>query len=123
MPDHSHTGHSHADKAMGIGDPQVYKGQAKAPPKFKAGDRVRVKDLPDLFYTRCQTFTRGAEGTILQVNHESPPAEDEAWGNVGAVSWFYMVCFRQRDLWPEYPESFSNDTLQTEVCELWLEPA
>lgn len=111
------------EKVQGVGDPQIYLGKAGGPPRFKPGDAVVVKDLPDLFYSRCQYYTRGVQGTILKTTHESPAAEDEAWDNVGKVEWFYMVIFRQQDLWPEYPETFSKDTILTEVCERWLEPA
>ena len=32
--------------------------------RFKVGDRVRVKDLPNLFYSRTQIYVRGVVGTI-----------------------------------------------------------
>jgi hypothetical protein len=32
------------------------------------------------------------------------------------------VRFKQKDLWPEYPDDFPNDSLQTEFSERWLEP-
>lgn len=111
------------EKIPGVGDPQIYKGKAGRPPRFNPGDPVRVKDLPDLFYSRCQYYTRGIEGTVLKTTHESPAAEDEAWDNTEKIEWFYMVIFKQTDLWPEYPETFSKDTILTEVCETWLEPA
>jgi hypothetical protein len=38
----------------------------------------------------------------------------------GKIEQFYIVRFRQKDLWPEYP--FDNDTLQTECADRWLEP-
>ena len=38
----------HADKATGIGDPQCFKGEA-GKPKFNVGDKVRIRNLPDLF--------------------------------------------------------------------------
>ena len=34
------------------------------PARFNVGDRVRVKDLPNLFYTRTQMYVRGVSGTI-----------------------------------------------------------
>jgi len=33
------------------------------------------------------------------------------------------VMFRQKDLWPDYPDAFPNDTLETEFSERWLEKA
>ncbi|HPQ26668.1 MAG TPA: nitrile hydratase subunit beta, partial [Gammaproteobacteria bacterium] len=80
----------HAKKATGIGDPQCFKGEAgKA--KFKVGDRVRIRNLPDVFYTRCQVYTRGAVGTVTELVYESPAAEDEAWDNTDKPEWFYSV--------------------------------
>ncbi len=112
----------HAKKATGIGDPQCFKGEA-GPAKFKIGDRVRIKDLPDLFYTRCQVYTRGAVGVVAAVVYESPAAEDEAWDNTDKSEWFYSVKFRQHELWSDYPAVYANDTLETEFSERWLEKA
>ncbi len=110
----------HAQKATGKGDPQCFAGEA-GPPKFKVGDQVRIKDLPDIFYTRCQVYTRGAVGEVAVVTHESPAPEDEAWDNVDRPEWFYIVRFKQSELWPDYPAVYANDTLQTEFSERWLE--
>jgi hypothetical protein len=118
--DHDRT--HHAQKATGVGDPQCFGGEAGAA-KFRVGDRVRVKNLPDLFYTRCQVYTRGAEGTVTEAVYESPAAEDEAWDNTEQPEWFYSVVFRQKDLWPDYPELYANDTVETEFSERWLESA
>jgi hypothetical protein len=113
----------HVEKATGKGDPWCFKGEAGGPPKFKVGDRVRIKDLPDIFYTRTQTYTRGAEGVVAVVTHESPAPEDESWDNTDKSEWFYIVRFRQKDLWPDYPDLYANDSLQTELSERWLEKA
>ena len=112
----------HAKMATGIGDPQCFKGHAgKA--GFKVGDRVRIKDLPDLFYTRTMTYTRGAVGTIVRLVYESPAPEDEAFGNVDHSEWFYSIVFPQKALWPEYSDAFPNDTVETEISERYLESA
>ena len=68
----------HHTHAVGKGDPQVYAGQA-GEPKFKVGDKVVVRELPVLFYTRTQEYVRGATGEIATVAYESPAAEDETW--------------------------------------------
>ena len=112
----------HVKKATGIGDPQCFIGEAgKA--KFKIGDKVRVKDLPDVFYTRTQAYTRGATAVVVELVYESPPPEDEAWDNTDNPEWFYSVVFLQKDLWPEYPDAYAKDTLETELSERWLELA
>ena len=112
----------HIKKATGIGDPQCFKGEAgKA--KFKVGDTVRVKDLPDIFYNRCQVYTRGVLATVVELVYESPAPEDESWDNCDNPEWFYSLVFKQKDLWPDYPDAFAKDTLETELPERWLESA
>ena len=110
----------HVKKATGIGDPQCFKGEAPAA-KFKVGEKVRIKDLPDLFYTRTQAYTRGAEATVSRLVYESPPAEDESWDNTENVEWFYSLVFDMIELWPNYPDVFSGDTVETEIPEHYLE--
>ena len=53
----------HHAHAVGKGDPQVFAGQAGTP-KFNVGDKVVVRDLPVLLYTRTQEYVRGATGEI-----------------------------------------------------------
>lgn len=120
MSKNSHDRTHHAKIATGIGDPQCFKGKAgKA--KFKEGDRVRIKDLPDVFYTRTMAYTRGAVGTVVLLTYESPAAEDEAWDNTDKPEWFYSVVFSQKDLWPDYSSTFGSDSLETEFPERYLE--
>jgi hypothetical protein len=88
--------------------------------RFKVGDRVRVKNLPNLFYSRTQMYVRGIEGTIAACSYQDILPEDEAFNRDGHIQQYYIVRFRQKDLWPEYP--FDNDTVQTESGEHWLEP-
>jgi hypothetical protein len=84
-------------------------------------NRVRVKDLPNLFYTRTQMYVRGVTGTIASRTYVDRIPEDEAWNRDNVQrEQFYIVRFRQKDLWEEYP--FDNDTLQTELPDRWLEP-
>lgn len=91
------------------------------PARFNVGDRVRVKDLPNLFYTRTQMYVRGVSGTIAARTYEDLIPEDEAWNRDNAQrEQFYIVRIRQKDLWEDYP--FDNDTLQTELPDRWLEP-
>ena len=89
--------------------------------RFKVGDRVRVKDMPNLFYTRTQMYVRGIVGTIAARTYQDVTPEDEAFNRDGKLEQYYIVRFKQKDLWPEY--QFDNDTLQTESPERWLEPA
>jgi thiocyanate hydrolase subunit alpha/thiocyanate hydrolase subunit beta len=111
--------HHHMD-AVGKGDPQVYSGQA-GDAKFRVGDKVRVRELPALFYTRTQEYVRGAVGEVAAVSYESLAAEDEAWDRHDQrPEWFYIVRFNMSELWHGYTGT-TSDTLQTELPERWLE--
>lgn len=110
-----------AEIAKGVGDPQCYRGRAGAP-KFKEGDRLRVKDLPDIFYNQTPGYLRGVVGTVTELAYESPAPEDEAWGHIDKVEWFYALCFRHEDIWDDN-SSDANDTIQAQISERWLEPA
>ncbi len=94
--------------------------------RFQLGDRVTVRDATTLFHTRTQAFTRGKTGVIVEHRPEWVIPEDEAWGRdtpeTGREQPFYVVRFRQRDLWPTYT-GFDKDTLETECSEHWLIPA
>ena len=90
------------------------------PARFKVGDRVRVKDLPAIFYTRTQMYARNMSGTIAALTYPDLIPADEAWERYDAPQeQYYIVRFEQKDLWAEYP--FENDTLQSEYPEMWLE--
>lgn len=116
------TRNAHHIHAVGKGDPQVYAGQA-GEAKFAVGDRVTVRELPVIFYTRTPEYVRGATGEIAAVAYESPAAEDETWDNPDAKpEWFYVVRFNQSQLWHGYTGT-STDTLQTEIPEHWLQAA
>jgi hypothetical protein len=91
-----------------------------APARFKVGDCVRVKDLPNMFYSRTQIYARGVSGTIAACTYQDLIPEHEAFNWDGRIEQFYIVRFRQKDLWAEYP--YENDTLQTEFPDRWLEP-
>ena len=110
----------HHVAAVGKGDPQCFAGMAgKA--RFRAGDQVRVRGLPTVFYTRTQEYVRGVRGTVVKVSYESIASEDEAFDRHDQKpEWFYVVRFRMADLWEPYA-GCSTDSLQTELPERWLE--
>jgi hypothetical protein len=88
--------------------------------RFTVGDRVRVKDMPAIFYSRTQMYVRGVSGTVVALTYVDLIPEDEAWDREGEPEQYYIVRFRQQDLWGGYP--FPQDTLQTECPDGWLEP-
>ena len=46
-----------------------------APTRFKVGDRVRVRKMPNMFYTRTQSYVRGVIGTIAACTYKEPVRE------------------------------------------------
>ena len=92
--------------------------------KFQIGETVRVKDRTTLFHTRTQKYTRKRVGTVVDYRPEWVIPEDEAWDRLetGRKEPFYVIRFKQNELWPDYT-GFDQDTLETEVSESWLEPA
>lgn len=92
--------------------------------KFEIGDHVTVKDATTMFHTRTQAYTRGHTGVVVEHRPAWVIPEDESWGrdDNGRKEPFYVVRFRQRDLWPNYT-GCAGDTLETECSERWLEPA
>ncbi|PZU01682.1 MAG: nitrile hydratase subunit beta [Gordonia sp. (in: high G+C Gram-positive bacteria)] len=113
---------THHRHAVGIGDPQIYAGQA-GEPAFAVGDRVLVRELPVLLYTRTPEYVRGAHGRIESVAYESPAPEDETWGREDAKpEWFYVVGFEMAELWEGYTGT-PDDILRTEIPQRWLASA
>lgn len=102
-------------------DPLCYKGRAGGPPRFAPGERVRVKDTVEMFYSQTPAYTRGAVGVVVEAVYESPAPEDEAWGHLERVEWFYRVRFRRADLWPDEVYQNSPDTIDVEIPDRWLD--
>lgn len=92
--------------------------------RYEIGDQVTVRRETSLFHTRTQAYTRGHTGTIVEHRPSWIIPEDEAFERMenGRTEPFYVVRFRQDELWPDYT-GFSDDTLESEFSERWLEPA
>jgi thiocyanate hydrolase subunit alpha len=92
--------------------------------RYEIGDRVTVRDATSMFHTRTQAYTRGRTGVVVEHRPDWIIPEDEAWGRDtdGRTEPFYVVRFRQCELWSDYT-GLDIDTLETEFSERWLEPA
>ncbi|ARB90955.1 SH3-like domain-containing protein [Legionella longbeachae] len=89
--------------------------------KFKMGNKIRVIDLPSLFHTLMQGYTRGKIGEVVMIRSSWVITEDEAWGRYeGRREPFYMVRFKMTDLWAGYGGPAIN-SLDTELSERWIE--
>lgn len=92
-------------------------------PRFKTGEPVRVLDRNQPGHVRTPIYVRGKTGTIERVVGPFPNPERLAYGHSGMpYKTLYRVHFRQSDLWSDYAGE-TDDTLEIEIYEHWLEPA
>jgi nitrile hydratase len=90
-----------------------------APARFKAGDRVRTRNINPLTHTRLPRYARGHVGTIECVRgcHVFP---DSAAIDTGEnPQWLYTLVFAGRELWGE--GSDPNLKVSIEAFEPYLE--
>lgn len=89
-------------------------------PKFKKGDKVRVKNIHPEGHTRCPQYIRRAEGTIAEVRGTFVFPDAHAHGKGENPEPVYSVGFDGEELWSEeYADS--NETLYIDLWESYLE--
>jgi nitrile hydratase len=93
----------------------------QAPARFKAGDRVRTKNMHPPTHTRLPRYARGRVGTIeaLRGCHVFP--DTVAIGQGEDPQWLYTVLFEAHELWGDAAEP--SLTISIEAFEPYLEPA
>lgn len=69
--------------------------------KFKAGDRVRTKNMNPLTHTRLPRYVRGHVGEIERVIGCHVFPDSNATGTGENPQWLYTVRFEGRELWGE----------------------
>jgi nitrile hydratase beta subunit len=74
---------------------------AAAPAKFKAGDRVRTRNINPPTHTRLPRYARGRTGIVATTRgcHVFPDAVASRKGE--DPHWLYTVVFEARELWGE----------------------
>jgi nitrile hydratase subunit beta len=94
---------------------------AKAPARFKPGDRVRTKNVHPATHTRLPRYARGRVGVIeaLRGCHVFP--DSIVIGKGEDPQWLYTVLFEGRELWGESAEPSLKVSI--EAFEPYLEPA
>ena len=95
---------------------------AQAEPRFKNGERVRVRKVDAPGHIRTPHYVRGKTGVIERfVGHFRNP-EELAYGRSGLpMCALYRVRFLQSHVWPDY-RGGANDTLDIDLYEHWLQP-
>jgi nitrile hydratase subunit beta len=95
--------------------------QAQAPARFKAGDRVRARNIHPPTHTRLPRYARGHVGTVELVHgcHAFPDAVATDKGD--NPQWLYTVVFEGRELWG--PDCDPTVKVSIDAFEPYLEPA
>jgi nitrile hydratase len=72
---------------------------AQAPVKFKAGDKVRAKNIHPATHTRLPRYVRGHVG-VIERDHGVHVFPDSAATEAGEnPQWLYTVVFDGAELW------------------------
>jgi nitrile hydratase subunit beta len=107
-------------KYLLIGDDP--KRQRSAPPRFAAGDAVRVADSKSVDHTRLPGHLRSKPGTIDSVYPDAYSYLcDTGADGIGEPIPVYCVKFDPEALWPGNTED--NFTFYADLFETYLEPA
>lgn len=94
---------------------------ANAPARFKAGERVRAKNIHPSTHTRLPRYARGHVGVIERIQGCHVFPDTAAHGKGEAPQWLYTVVFDARELWG----ADADPTLKVsiEAFEPYLDPA
>lgn len=92
-------------------------------PRFKTGDRVKVRVAYPMGHIRTPYYIRGKRGVIERLCGAYPNPEELAYARPGTPKRpLYRVRFLQTDVWPAYHGN-ALDTVDVEIYQHWLETA
>jgi nitrile hydratase beta subunit len=94
--------------------------QARAPARFKPGDRVRTKNIHPATHTRLPRYARGKFGVVEAMRGCHVFPDTVAIGKGENPQWLYTVLFDGRELWGE--NSDPSLKVSIEAFEPYLEP-
>lgn len=90
-------------------------------PRFKPGDRVRMRNINPPTHTRLPRYVRGHEGLIEAVRGCHVFPDSVTTGRGEDPQWLYTVVFNGRQLWGAGADP--TLTVSVEAFEPYLEPA
>ena len=90
-------------------------------PKFKAGDRVRTKNLNPTGHTRLPRYARAKTGVVEAVRDGFVFPDTNAHGQGENPQWLYTVVFTAPEIWGE--DADPTLTVSIDAWESYLEPA
>ncbi len=94
---------------------------APGPARFKAGDKVRTKNIHPATHTRLPRYARGKSGVIEAVRGCHVYPDTVAIGQGENPQWLYTVVFESRELWGDAADPSLK--ISIEAFEPYLEPA
>jgi nitrile hydratase subunit beta len=94
---------------------------AATPPIFKAGDRVRARNLNPTGHTRLPRYVRGREGVIKRCHGAHVFPDRHAHGGGEDPRPLYTVRFSARELWGS--DAAPRDSVSLDLWEPYLERA
>lgn len=89
-------------------------------PRFRTGDRVRVRAAYPIGHVRTPFYVRGKHGVVERVCGAFPNPEARAYARPAPMQPLYRVRFLQRDVWPDYAGQ-PQDVVEVEIYQHWLE--
>jgi nitrile hydratase len=98
-----------------------YARPAPAPARFKAGDRVRTKNINPGTHTRLPRYARNHVGIIERVQGCHVFPDSSALGKGDDPQWLYTVVFDATELWGE--DADPRLKISIEAFEPYLEAA
>ena len=91
-------------------------------PRFRAGDRVKVRAAYPIGHVRTPYYVRGKHGVIERLCGSFANPEELAYARSGLPALpLYRVRFFQRDVWSDYSGE-KADVVEVEIYQHWLEP-
>ena len=90
-----------------------------AAPRFRPGQRVRVRRMRPEGHTRCPRYVRGASGVVERVHFADRLPDLAVYGERPAPEPVYAVRFRSEDLWGQGGEP--PWTVSVDLWESYLE--
>jgi nitrile hydratase len=99
----------------------TYERPAQAPALFKAGDRVRMRNIHPKGHTRLPRYVRGHAGLIERVHGCHVFPDSHAARREEDPQWLYTVRFEGRELWGEAADPTLK--VSVEAFEPYLERA
>ena len=105
--------------APALSRPGSYVRETSAAPAFKAGDKVRARNLNPTGHIRLPRYVRGRAGVVERCHGAHVFPDSHAHGAGEDPRALYTVRFTARELWG--PEASARDSVSLDLWEPYLE--